>query len=375
MNMKSIWVKSGLILMMVIMGCVSPDYSESKRVGLDDESMDGGISATDVRTVAKSMCPTILGIPEIVNANDVIRIKVANIKNSSRFFIDRNLFAKRLCLELNKYGAGSIRFIDNNSSVQDARKEVIQDRNVDKLREQIKLAAKSLVDSYLVQQASDPIKVAVIPTLNANLVNMNADSFSVMLRGEIIEQAKGKIQFLMPGETSGADYWLAGQFYPESMKKEGIINLANYIEVIDQRIKDGKGMYIPEVAMASVTPISSTAVVTGSKEDILLQMLRNPELHKNPNCDKKLNLMLVQPNDKVCVWEKTIVADRRISSNAGKANYILSGEISGMSQNSNGKVSDYLLITMELVDPETNEIIWQDAYEVKRVSKAGVVYR
>lgn len=358
------------------LGCATATYTTTNRIDVDDESNDGGgITSADVRLVATSMCPEILALPEVIDSDETIRIKVADVKNSSRFFIDRNLFTKRLCVELNRHGDGAIRFINSTSTTQTARKSVHSDRSKKAFKKQLGLAAKAFVSSPLVEQATNPIKVAVIPVLNANLVNMNADSFAAMFRGEIADVANGKVQFLMPGETEGADYWLTGQFYPDSIKMEGIINLANYIEVIDERVKKGESMYLPEVAMASATPFSATAIATSSKETELLKMLRNPELQKIPDCEKKLNLMVVKPDNKVAVWEKTITAEQKFSSNDGNAQYILSGEISGMSQNTNGVMSDYLLITMELVDAESNEIVWQDAYEVKRLTKSGTVYR
>lgn len=358
------------------LGCATATYTTTNRIDVDDESNDGGgITSADVRLVATSMCPEILALPEVIDSDETIRIKVADVKNSSRFFIDRNLFTKRLCVELNRHGDGAIRFINSTSTTQTARQSVHSDRSKKAFKKQLGLAAKAFVSSPLVEQATNPIKVALIPVLNANLVNMNADSFAAMFRGEIADVANGKVQFLMPGETEGADYWLTGQFYPDSIKMEGIINLANYIEVIDERVKKGESMYLPEVAMASATPFSATAIATSSKETELLKMLRNPELQKIPDCEKKLNLMVVKPDNKVAVWEKTITAEQKFSTNDGNAQYILSGEISGMSQNTNGVMSDYLLITMELVDAESNEIVWQDAYEVKRLTKSGTVYR
>lgn len=358
------------------LGCATATYTTTNRIDVDDESNDGGgITSADVRLVATSMCPEILALPEVIDSDETIRIKVADVKNSSRFFIDRNLFTKRLCVELNRHGDGAIRFINSTSTTQTARQSVHSDRSKKAFKKQLGLAAKAFVSSPLVEQAANPIKVAVIPVLNANLVNMNADSFAAMFRGEIADVANGKVQFLMPGETEGADYWLTGQFYPDSIKMEGIINLANYIEVIDERVKKGESMYLPEVAMASATPFSATAIATSSKETELLKMLRNPELQKIPDCEKKLNLMVVKPDNKVAVWEKTITAEQKFSTHDGNAQYILSGEISGMSQNTNGVMSDYLLITMELVDAESNEIVWQDAYEVKRLTKSGTVYR
>jgi hypothetical protein len=40
-----------------------------------------------------------------------------------------------------------------------------------------------------------------------------------------------------------------------------------------------------------------------------------------------------------------------------------------------GSAADYLLITVTLVEPVSNEVIWEDAYEVKRVTQTGTVYR
>ena len=107
MNMERLkCLASGALL---VAGCVSGDLSTSKRVDLDDEKFDGGISSADIRTVASKMCPAILSTPEVADMQAPVRIKIANVKNSSRFFIDGDLFAKRLRVELNKFGAGQDR--------------------------------------------------------------------------------------------------------------------------------------------------------------------------------------------------------------------------------------------------------------------------
>ena len=360
----------------LVAGCVSSDVSSGRRVDLDDETVDGGISSSDIRTVASKMCPAILSVPEVSNGQPPVRIKIADVKNTSRFFIDGNLFAKNLRVELNRYGKGQVRFLDKNEKTQVARVNVLKDRQVDDLRRDIRELGREIGGSALFQNAATPVKIAVIPVLNSNLVNMNADSFTAMLRSEILNASGGKIQFLLPGHTEGADYWLTGQFYPESLKKEGIINLAEYIEVVDERIKAGKSLYLDPPSTATVTP-SSVVVATGPtmRESVLVDMLRSPAMQANPNVNKRLNVMIVRPDDKVCVYEKTALLDRRISDNSGKAALILSCEISGLSQAFNGAHSDYLLISMQLVDPESNEVVWEDSYEVKRVSRAGIVYR
>lgn len=367
----------GLALLGVCAGCVSADISKpTTRVDLDDESMDGGISSSDIRMVATRMCPAILTVPEIADGTPPVRIKFSDMKNSSRFFIDRNLFMKRLSVELNRYANGQVRFLSGNANANAARAEALTDRQDAQVRKELAAIAKDFAASPLVAHATTPIKIAVIPVLNANMVNMNADSFAAMLRSEIVSAAGGKVQFLMPGETAGADYWLTGQFYPESLTTEGMINLAEYISVIDARVKDGKSLYI-EGLTQTVTATDPVVTIASSttRESVLLEMLRNPAMRAKPNVNKIFNMMIVRPADKVSVFEKTVAVDRKISTNAGAANYILSGEISGLTQSAGGKTSDYLLISLQLVDLESNEVIWEDAYEVKRVSKVGAVYR
>ena len=46
-----------------------------------------------------------------------------------------------------------------------------------------------------------------------------------------------------------------------------------------------------------------------------------------------------------------------------------------MHQRKNGVATDYLVISIQLTDPESNMVIWEDAYEVKRLSRSGIVYR
>lgn len=367
------YLAAGAVL---VAGCVSSDVSSGRRVDLDDETVDGGISSSDIRTVASKMGPAILSVPEVADGQPPVRIKIADVKNSSRFFIDADIFAKNLRVELNRYGNGQVRFLDKNANTQTARASVLKDKQEEDLRRDIRELGREMGGIALFQNAANPVKIAVIPVLNANLVNMNADSFTAMLRSEILNASGGKVQFLMPGHTEGADYWLTGQFYPESLKKEGIINLAEYIDVVDERIKAGKSLYLDPPSTTTVTP-SSVVITTEPtmRESALVDMLRSPAMQANPNVNKRLNVMIVKPDDKLCVYEKTALLDRRISDNSGKAALILSCEISGLSQALNGTKSDYLMITMQLVDPESNEVVWEDAYEVKRVSRAGIVYR
>lgn len=357
-------------------GCVSADITGTpRRIDPDDESVDGGLSSQDIRTVASRMCPAILSVPEIANGVPPVRIAVAEMKNSSRFFIDRNLFTKKLLVELNRYGRGTVRFINNNERVQEKRIEVLKDRQETDIRRQIAEVANAIASNPIFAGRATPAKIAVIPALNTNLVNLNADSFAAMLREEVLNASGGKILFLMPGHVEGADYWLTGQFYPVSLKREGIINLADYFDVITERIKSGKSLYLDSSVTTVSTPETTTTTMAATKEDDLLQMLRSPDLRAIPNAEKRLNVMIVRPQDKLSVFEKSLTLNEKIRPMSGNASLVLSGEISGLSQAQNGTYNDYLHIAFELVDPNTNETVWQDGYEVKRVSSVGTVYR
>ena len=358
-------------------GCISPSVSKSVDVSLDDNPMGAAITSGDVRTIASTMCPQILALPEITNSDGVVRIAVAGFKNNSRFPIDRNIFMQRLRQDLNKYGADKVRFMSQSARVQRFRKNMLSNRQQKIVREYLKKLGAEIAASNLVKDSQKPLKIAVIPVLNTNLVNMNADSFAAMLRYEIVNAAKGKVKFLMPGATKGADYYLTGQFIPESMKAVGVVNLANYIEVIENRIKRGQSLDItdgrvPDTSNKSGLFINNPAL---QRESELVKLMRSRAMRANPNVNKRFIVMLVKPQTKVAVYEKIFLIDRKVTANLDLANFILSGEISGMSQRNDGKASDYLLISVRLTDPESNDTLWEDSYETKRMTSAGIVYQ
>ena len=104
-------------------------------------------------------------------------------------------------------------------------------------------------------------------------------------------------------------------------------------------------------------------------------MLHDPSFRENPDVNKHLSMMIVRPKDKLAVFEDMFLLDQKTPDVSGRANYVLSGEISGMSQRRGGLSSDYLLISAQLTDPETQEIVYEGAHEVKRLTQTGVVYR
>lgn len=378
-----------IVSLLALSGCVSAQVSQPPvEIHPDTEPLNTGIQSADVRALAMKLCPELLAAPEIADAPGPVVVKVAPFKNTSRFFIDSSLFMKRLRLELNQYGGGQIRFQSDNDRVVKASSQVLRKRQEEKVRAYLKELAKRIAaNPQFANNDGTPVKMAVVPVIGVNIVNMNGDSFAAMLRAEIAMASNGRIQFLMPGVVDGADYWLTGQFIPESMKKEGIINLANYIDIIDERVRLGKPIDTASIVAEGSSSYNGAATAVGAtaqlgtstqiyeKERMLSQMLHDPSFRENPDVNKHLDMMIVRPDDKLAVFEDMFLLDQQTPDVSGRANYILSGEISGMSQRRDGASSDYLLISVQLNDPETQEIVYEGAHEVKRLTRTGVVYR
>ena len=68
--------------------------------------------------------------------------------------------------------------------------------------------------------------------------------------------------------------------------------------------------------------------------------------------------------------------EKKIQSGLGNADFTLTGEISALSKATQGAMrTDYIIVSFQMVDPGTNEMLWEDAYESKRASRVGAVYR
>lgn len=55
--------------------------------------------------------------------------------------------------------------------------------------------------------------------------------------------------------------------------------------------------------------------------------------------------------------------------------YFLTGRLKSISKSVGGKVSDYIYYSFELIDAETEEVVWAKGYDVKKVGERGVLYR
>lgn len=373
-------IVSGMVLSLLIAGCSTPNVSTHRQVQPDQDIIAGGMGSGDIRTVAAKMCPEILSLPEIAGADGVTRIAIAPMKNSSRFIIDMNIFMKKLRLDLNRYSQGQIRFFSQNNATQ-TRSTLLENRREEMVDQALDSLADQIVDLPMVVNASEPITVTVLPVLNVNFVNMNADSFTAMLRAKVAERSNGKVLFTMPGSSVKADYLLTGQFIADGMKQEGIVNLVDYIGMMEERMKAGEplDLYRPENTAVGGTNSGiqiNTVASPGVIEPSLFRQLQvSAGLRAEPNVTKRLCVMLVDADKELAVFEKMITIEDKITDGTGNADFVLSGEISGLAKRQGATQSDYLLMTMQLVDPLSNEILWEDGYEVKRSSTSGTVYQ
>jgi len=337
-------------------GCSTSEVSAPRPAGINGEH---------VRSAAQAMCASLVNSPAIAQRGKTVRIKVADVEDRSRYMIDGNIFIRRFRAELNAAGGGRLQFLDSSGSVGEDRRRILERRQRQQLQHELRQIAGYIARSAEIRGRN--VTVAAVPALNTNLVGMNADGFMALLREELVRAGGGNVRFLTPGETEGADYWLTGEFYPVDVGKVGRVNLAEYLEVIGNRIKEGRSVYIEKDR--------SPAATVSPREEALLRLLDDARLQRHPDSDIRLNVMLTKAGSAKVVFESGAQVSRAVSDNAESADFILSGEISNLSSRRQGVSSDYVLIGFKLVELESNVLVWEGAYEVEYVSAEGLVYR
>jgi len=70
-----------------------------------------GIESQDLVAVTDKMARSILGIPQIANAQGTPRIVLEPVRNETRFPINKDMFLTRIRVELNKKATGKVLFL------------------------------------------------------------------------------------------------------------------------------------------------------------------------------------------------------------------------------------------------------------------------
>src|SRR5512141_1140579 len=104
----SVIVSTGLALAL-LSGCASRGVKDPSGVGVTRLNADEqgfvagtGIESQDLVAVTDKMARSILGIPQIMNAQGTPRIVLDPVKNETRFPINKDMFLDRIRIELNK---------------------------------------------------------------------------------------------------------------------------------------------------------------------------------------------------------------------------------------------------------------------------------
>jgi PBP1b-binding outer membrane lipoprotein LpoB len=139
----------------------------------------------------------------------------------------------------------------------------------------------------------------------------------------------------------------------------------------------------PGIVYIAISPIrNNTRFVVDN--DIFISRLRI-ELNKvakekirffSQNVGQEARSKILQERSGAAAIEESVETEGKLDSGLAKSDYILTGELSGLSKAAEGAVrSDYLIMSFQLVDPITNEVLWEDAYETKKKSGTSVLYR
>lgn len=137
---------------------------------------------------------------------------------------------------------------------------------------------------------------------------------------------------------------------------------------------------VPEIMNAQGTPRIVLLPIKNStrfiiNKDIFTQKIR---IELNKNATGKVRFLARDRMEDILEEREAKRKDLVTASKEGDihgADYYLTGELAGLSKAVNTGRSDYILMSFQLIDTETSDIIWEDAYEIKRVGQAGVAYQ
>jgi PBP1b-binding outer membrane lipoprotein LpoB len=364
-----------LALPILLGGCATPPGRTTATTVIAPDADDnvGGsfIESSDIRTVAGQMAAAILAVPEVADCEDVLRIAVAPVRNSTRYVFDKEIFTKRLRLELNKVAEGRVRFLSQGVG-QEVRSTILAEQSEDKWDRLLADAARALVAAPAIAESQEPVKVALMPVKNTNLAGVNAESFTALLRAKIAEEGKGKVVFLAR-EASGK---VAEPILDEKdLKDQGLVSGKNAKQLhgVDYFLS---GEFIAKSLMTESAQQVTERTTGRSPDDPGVLQTDVKQGQVSPNVTKYLNVKLISADTGATPFEKLVRVEDKVSSGLGRAALILTGEISALSKaGAGGDRSDYVMMSFQLVDPATNEIVWEDAYETKKKTRVSVIYK
>jgi len=137
---------------------------------------------------------------------------------------------------------------------------------------------------------------------------------------------------------------------------------------------------VPEIMNAKGTPRVAILPVKNNtrfiiNKDIFTQKIR---IELNKNATGKVRFLARDRMDDILKEREAKRKNLVTASKEGDlygVDFYLTGELAGLSKAVSNNRSDYILMSFQLIDAETSDIVWEDSYEIKRVGEAGVVYQ
>src|SRR5437870_13172587 len=106
------------VLVVLFTGCASSGVKNPSGIGVTEMRADEkgfvagtGVESQDLVAVTDKMARSIVGIPQIANAQGTPRIVLDPVKNETRFPINKDIFLTRIRTQLNSKSAGKVLFL------------------------------------------------------------------------------------------------------------------------------------------------------------------------------------------------------------------------------------------------------------------------
>ncbi|MEK7684378.1 MAG: penicillin-binding protein activator LpoB [Verrucomicrobiota bacterium] len=122
----------------LIAGCASSGVRNPSGVPVTELKADErgfvagtGVESQDLVAVTDKMARSILGIPEIANAQGMPRVMLYPVENATRFPINKDIFLSRIRADLNSKARGKVRFLVRSAGAQSDPKMAALERERD----------------------------------------------------------------------------------------------------------------------------------------------------------------------------------------------------------------------------------------------------
>ena len=122
----------------LIAGCASSGVRNPSGVPVTELKADErgfvagtGVESQDLVAVTDKMARSILGIPEIANAQGMPRVMLYPVENATRFPINKDIFLSRIRADLNSKARGKVRFLIRSAGAQSDPKMAALERERD----------------------------------------------------------------------------------------------------------------------------------------------------------------------------------------------------------------------------------------------------